>query len=209
MRGLLSKEPGGPDTLVMDELPDPIAGPGQVIVAVKACSINYPDVLIIERQGDRHVWWTYAGGAANNSLAAAISELHADAEHDSLSVRWTSGEPLEVRKLSGDLLGIDADFFGGHDAGVDEPGNITWFGFDGTRFIPLNLPVGNDGAAIMPEPTSGLAADGDPIPKSAGRYRVEDDVQWLAAGDRLDDHVQPIAVVSENEGSHIDNRSRE
>jgi NADPH:quinone reductase-like Zn-dependent oxidoreductase len=32
----------------MDELPDPIAGPGQVVVAVKACSINYPDVLIIE-----------------------------------------------------------------------------------------------------------------------------------------------------------------
>ena len=48
MRGLLSKEPGGPDTLVMDELPDPVAGPGQVVVAVKACSINYPDVLIIE-----------------------------------------------------------------------------------------------------------------------------------------------------------------
>lgn len=48
MRGLLSKAPGGPDTLVMDELPDPVAGPGQVVVAVKACSINYPDVLIIE-----------------------------------------------------------------------------------------------------------------------------------------------------------------
>jgi NADPH:quinone reductase-like Zn-dependent oxidoreductase len=32
----------------MDELPDPVAGAGQVLVAVKACSINYPDVLIIE-----------------------------------------------------------------------------------------------------------------------------------------------------------------
>src|ERR1700712_6137683 len=48
MRALLSKEPGGPETLVMDELPDPVAGPGQVVVAVKACAINYPDVLIIE-----------------------------------------------------------------------------------------------------------------------------------------------------------------
>ncbi|MBN8815278.1 MAG: NADPH:quinone oxidoreductase family protein [Sphingomonas sp.] len=48
MRGLLSKAPGGPETMVMDELPDPVAGPGQVVVAVKACSINYPDVLIIE-----------------------------------------------------------------------------------------------------------------------------------------------------------------
>lgn len=48
MRALLSKAPGGPDTLVIDELPDPVAGPGQVVVAVKACAINYPDVLIIE-----------------------------------------------------------------------------------------------------------------------------------------------------------------
>jgi NADPH2:quinone reductase len=48
MRALLSKAPGGPETLVIDELPDPVAAPGQVVVAVKACAINYPDVLIIE-----------------------------------------------------------------------------------------------------------------------------------------------------------------
>jgi NADPH:quinone reductase-like Zn-dependent oxidoreductase len=48
MRALLSKEVGGPDLLELSELPDPVAGPGQVVVAVKACAINYPDVLIIE-----------------------------------------------------------------------------------------------------------------------------------------------------------------
>ena len=48
MRALLSKAIGGPETLEMTELPDPVAGPGQVLVAVKACAINYPDVIIIE-----------------------------------------------------------------------------------------------------------------------------------------------------------------
>lgn len=48
MKALLSKAPGGPETLVLEELPDPVAGKGQVVVAVKACAINYPDVLIIE-----------------------------------------------------------------------------------------------------------------------------------------------------------------
>ena len=48
MRALLSKEVGGPDTLDLTELPEPVAGAGQVVVAVKACAINYPDVLIIE-----------------------------------------------------------------------------------------------------------------------------------------------------------------
>ena len=48
MRALLSRAPGGPETLEIGELPDPVAKPGEVIVAVKACAINYPDVLVIE-----------------------------------------------------------------------------------------------------------------------------------------------------------------
>jgi len=48
MRALLSKTVGGPETLEMGELPDPVATAGHVVVAVKACSINYPDTLIIQ-----------------------------------------------------------------------------------------------------------------------------------------------------------------
>jgi NADPH:quinone reductase-like Zn-dependent oxidoreductase len=48
MKALLSRAPGGPDTLELADAPDPVAGPGQVVVAVRACAINYPDVLIIE-----------------------------------------------------------------------------------------------------------------------------------------------------------------
>ena len=44
----MSKAVGGPDTLVVDDLPSPTAGPGQVVVDVKACGVNYPDVLIIQ-----------------------------------------------------------------------------------------------------------------------------------------------------------------
>jgi NADPH2:quinone reductase len=48
MRALLSTAPGGPDTLELREQPDPQPARGQVRIAVKACAINYPDVLIIE-----------------------------------------------------------------------------------------------------------------------------------------------------------------
>jgi NADPH:quinone reductase-like Zn-dependent oxidoreductase len=48
MRALLSTTPGGPETLVLTEVDDPVPGPGQLLVRVKACAINYPDVLIIE-----------------------------------------------------------------------------------------------------------------------------------------------------------------
>ena len=48
MKALLSHAPGGPETLTIDELPDPVAGPGQLLVRVRAAAINFPDVLIIE-----------------------------------------------------------------------------------------------------------------------------------------------------------------
>ena len=48
MRALLSREPGGPETLRLEEVADPVPGPGELLVRVRACSINYPDVLIIE-----------------------------------------------------------------------------------------------------------------------------------------------------------------
>jgi NADPH:quinone reductase-like Zn-dependent oxidoreductase len=48
VRALLSREPGGPETLRLTEVADPEPGPGELLVRVRACAINYPDVLIIE-----------------------------------------------------------------------------------------------------------------------------------------------------------------
>jgi NADPH:quinone reductase-like Zn-dependent oxidoreductase len=48
MKALLSHEPGGPETLRLDELPDLSPGPGELLVRVRACAMNFPDVLIIE-----------------------------------------------------------------------------------------------------------------------------------------------------------------
>jgi NADPH:quinone reductase len=48
MKALLSHAPGGPETLRLEQVPDPTAGPGELLVRIRACAINYPDVLIIE-----------------------------------------------------------------------------------------------------------------------------------------------------------------
>lgn len=47
MKALRSHAVGGPDSLTLDEVESPVPGPGQVRLKIKACSINYPDVLII------------------------------------------------------------------------------------------------------------------------------------------------------------------
>jgi NADPH:quinone reductase len=72
MRALLSKAPGGPETLEMSELPDPEAGAGQVVVAIRACAINYPDVLIIE---DRYQFKPPRPFAPGGEVAGVIDSV--------------------------------------------------------------------------------------------------------------------------------------
>ncbi len=48
MKALFSTAPGGPETLVLTDAPAPVAGPGEVVVSVKAVGVNFPDVLIIK-----------------------------------------------------------------------------------------------------------------------------------------------------------------
>jgi NADPH:quinone reductase-like Zn-dependent oxidoreductase len=48
VKALLSHAAGGPETLRLEEIVEPQPGRGELLVRVRACSINYPDVLIIE-----------------------------------------------------------------------------------------------------------------------------------------------------------------
>src|SRR5262245_37591761 len=50
MKAVLCKQYGPPETLTFEELPSPRAGAGEVVVAVKAASVNFPDVLIIQNK---------------------------------------------------------------------------------------------------------------------------------------------------------------
>jgi NADPH2:quinone reductase len=48
MRAVLCKEFGPPESLVVEDIDPPEAGPGQVVIDVHACAVNFPDVLIIQ-----------------------------------------------------------------------------------------------------------------------------------------------------------------
>lgn len=74
MRALLSRAVGGPETLELAELPDPVAGPGQLLVRVKACAINYPDVLIIEDKYQFKPERPFAPGGEIAGVVEAVGE---------------------------------------------------------------------------------------------------------------------------------------
>lgn len=48
MKAVLCKAHGPPENLVLEEVPPLHAGPGRVVVEVKACGVNFPDTLIIQ-----------------------------------------------------------------------------------------------------------------------------------------------------------------
>jgi len=48
MKAILCKEYGPPEKLVLEEVPEESASPGQVRIRVRAAGVNFPDVLIIK-----------------------------------------------------------------------------------------------------------------------------------------------------------------
>ncbi|HEY1606596.1 MAG TPA: NADPH:quinone oxidoreductase family protein [Allosphingosinicella sp.] len=74
MKALLSEAPGGPETLVLRDLPDPEPGPGQLLVHVRAAAINYPDLLIIEDKYQFRPPRPFAPGGEIAGLVAKTGE---------------------------------------------------------------------------------------------------------------------------------------
>jgi NADPH:quinone reductase len=47
MRAIVCRAYGPPEDLLVDDVPDPTPGPGQLLVRVHAAAVNFPDVLLI------------------------------------------------------------------------------------------------------------------------------------------------------------------
>src|SRR3546814_5789177 len=74
MKALLSTDTGGPETLTLGELPRPSAGKGQIVIDVKACAVNFPDVLIIEDKYQFRPERPFAPGGEVAGLVAEVGE---------------------------------------------------------------------------------------------------------------------------------------
>ena len=74
MKALLSKQAGGPETLVLEDIAEPLAGPGQVRVAVRACGVNFPDLLIIQDLYQYKPPRPFAPGAEVAGVVDAVGE---------------------------------------------------------------------------------------------------------------------------------------
>ena len=74
MRAVLSKTPGGPETLVVEDVLDPTPKAGEVVIEVKAVGINYPDTLIIEDKYQFRPERPFSPGAEVAGVVEAVGE---------------------------------------------------------------------------------------------------------------------------------------
>jgi NADPH:quinone reductase len=95
MKALLSKAVGGPETLVLEEIADPVAGIGELLIVVKACSINYPDVLIIE---DRYQFKPERPFAPGSEISGVVEAIGAGVTD------WRVGDRIIATTGSGGLV---------------------------------------------------------------------------------------------------------
>jgi NADPH2:quinone reductase len=74
MRAILCKAFGPPESLVIEEIASPVPGPGEVVISVKAASVNFPDVLIIENKYQVKPPLPFSPGSELAGLVKAVGQ---------------------------------------------------------------------------------------------------------------------------------------
>src|SRR5512134_3418558 len=108
MKAVLCKQFGPPDSLVVEEVASPRAGPGEAVISVKAASLNFPDVLIIQNKYQFKPPLPFSPGS---ELAGVVKEVGAGVHG------WRAGDKVmgcttygafaeEVKTEAGRLLHI-------------------------------------------------------------------------------------------------------
>lgn len=78
MRALISRKSGPPESLELADLPEPVAGAGEVVIAVKAAGVNFPDALIIE---DKYQFKPERPFSPGGEVAGVIESVGAGVAH--------------------------------------------------------------------------------------------------------------------------------
>ncbi len=97
MKAVLCKQFGPPESLVLEELPSPKPGAGEVVVTVKAASVNFPDVLIIQNKYQFKPPLPFSPGSELAGVVKEVTSDHALRDRGALK----SGETLLVLGAAG------------------------------------------------------------------------------------------------------------
>ena len=74
MRAIVVHAVGPPEDLTIEDLPDPVPGPGEVLVDIRASAVNFPDLLVIEGKYQIIPPHPFVPGKEGAGVVAALGE---------------------------------------------------------------------------------------------------------------------------------------
>ncbi|HEU5308265.1 MAG TPA: NADPH:quinone oxidoreductase family protein [Acidimicrobiia bacterium] len=74
MRAAYVPEHGPPEVVVVEELPDPAPGPGEVVVDIAHAAVNFPDVLIVNNEYQVQVPAPFVPGSEFSGVISAVGD---------------------------------------------------------------------------------------------------------------------------------------
>ena len=74
MHAWLCENPTGVDALTWKELPTPAPGPGQVLIEIRAASLNFPDLLIVQNKYQIKPPLPFVPGSEYAGVVQAVGE---------------------------------------------------------------------------------------------------------------------------------------
>jgi NADPH:quinone reductase len=110
MRAVMCKAYGPPESLVVEDLPSPVPGPGEVVVSVKASGVNFPDVLIIQNKYQLKPPLPFSPGSEIAGTIKAVGDgvSHVKAGDDVFALTGFGGFAEEVKAEAKRVLPIPA-----------------------------------------------------------------------------------------------------
>jgi NADPH2:quinone reductase len=74
MKAIVCKAWGLPDTLVVENLPDLVPGPGQIAINVQSAGVNFPDVLIVQNKYQFKPELPFTPGSELAGIVSAVGD---------------------------------------------------------------------------------------------------------------------------------------
>jgi len=97
MKAVLSAAEPGAENVSVAELPDPVPGPGEVLIRVAYCGVNYPDVLLLQDRYQLRPQRPFVpGGEIGGEVAGVADDVTGFAAGDRVMARMSLGGMAEL-----------------------------------------------------------------------------------------------------------------
>ncbi len=148
MKAAVFYEPGGPEKIQLGEVPDPQIEHDQVLIQIKACSLNHFDLLVLREADPDNFTFPFWGGA---DIAGVVAEVGASVDQFKSGDRVVVNPSLYCGECEHCLAGEESQCDNYGIIGDTVPGGFSeYIAVDVTNLMKLPEQLSFEEAAAVP-----------------------------------------------------------